>query len=122
MSQSVEPDHRVNSTIHFNPCWDIALSLVFSPNHVFKVELTRTSLPLSSRLIKDVRATAGACRSSKQCIGDGVSVCLLCTSLLPSTQILGGSLPGSRCGVHVFGDVSFLEPACWVARCVCVCV
>lgn len=47
---------------------------------------------------------------------------VLCICVLPSTQILDGMLPGSRCGIPVCVDVSFLEPACWVACCMCVCV
>lgn len=50
--------------------------------------------------------------SSKQCIG---VACVLCIRVLPSTQISHGILPGSHCSNHVCIDVSFLEPACWVA-------
>lgn len=73
----------------------------FPPPHVFGVEQTRASLPLSSRLIEDVRGTARTCHGSKQCIRDDVSVCVVCMRVLPSTQILGGTLPGSHCGVRV---------------------
>lgn len=44
--------------------------------------------------------------------------------VLPSTQIVDGVLPGSHCGIRVCVDVSFLEPARWVAWwyvCVRVC-
>lgn len=48
--------------------------------------------------------------------------CALCIRVFPSTQILDGTLPGSHCRVPVCVDVSFLEPARWVAWWgVCLC-
>lgn len=37
---------------------------------------------------------------------------------LPSTQIFGGTLPGSDRDLCVYGNGNFLEGACWVAWCV----
>lgn len=55
------------------------LTRLFFPSHshLHRIEQTRASLPLSSWLIEDVRVTARTCHSSKQCIKDGVPVCVV---------------------------------------------